>query len=329
MTKVMITGGAGYVGSHVNKVLNETGYETVVLDSLERGYLEFVRWGKVVVGRVGDANLVKSIIREHNITDIIHLASYAYVAESAQKPLSYWKNNLVEAITLFEAAAESGIKRIVFSSSCATYGEPKSIPINELHQQAPISPYGASKLAVEQVLKEIALASGIKCAILRYFNAAGAAPNAGIGERHIPETHLIPLVLEVAAGKRKMIDIFGTDYETHDGTCVRDYVHVGDLAQAHLLALRYLNSGGESESFNLGLGRGYSVMDIVNSCSKVTGKKIRTQPLPRRLGDATILVADARRSRSRLGWVPKYTEIDSIIETAWGWHQCEWSCDNV
>ena len=329
MTKVMITGGAGYVGAHVNKTLNENGYETVVLDSLERGYLEFVRWGTAFVGQVGDANLVRSIIREHNITDIIHLASYAYVAESVQKPLSYWKNNLVEAITLFEVAAKSGIKRIVFSSSCATYGEPKSIPISELHQQAPISPYGASKLAVEQVLREIALASGIKFAILRYFNAAGAAPNAGIGERHIPETHLIPLVLEVAAGKRKMIDIFGTDYETHDGTCVRDYVHVDDLAQAHLLALSYLSSGGESESFNLGLERGYSVMDVVNSCSSVTGKKIRTQPLPRRLGDAAILVADARRSRSQLGWVPKYTEIDSIIETAWDWHQCEWNCDNV
>ena len=322
---VLITGGAGYIGAHVNKYLFEKGYKTIVLDNLERGWRDLVQWGDFIEGSVGDTLLLDDIFSRYRITDVVHLAAFAYVGESVEKPLSYWANNFNESLALVEQCVKRGVKRLVFSSTCATYGQPDSIPIDEEHRQSPISPYGASKLAVEWMIRDVSVVTGLKYFILRYFNAAGADPEGQIGERHIPETHIVPLALRAAHTSPSKVTMFGTDYSTADGTGVRDYVHVTDLADAHVRALEHLAGGGASESCNLGSGQGFSVGEVIDSVERVTGKRLQRIPKPRRVGDSPVLIADIRKAQKILDWKPRYTDVDSIISTAWHWHQRDWN----
>ena len=251
----------------------------------------------------------------------MHFAAYAYVGESVSRPLDYYRNNVAQTLALLECMVEAGVKKLVFSSTCATYGVPEAVPITEEHPQRPINPYGASKLMVERILRDFETAYGLRSVALRYFNAAGADPSGAIGEMHDPETHLIPLILQVAAGERRAIEVFGTDYDTPDGTCIRDYIHVTDLAQAHVLALRHLENGGPSEAFNLGNGFGFSVMEVIRAAERVTGRRIAYDTAPRRAGDPAALVGSAAKARKLLGWTPQYVELETIIETAWRWHR--------
>ena len=320
MSKVLITGGAGYIGSHTNKALYLDGYDTLVLDNLVYGHSEFVKWGSLILGDLADREQLRLAFRHFDIQAVMHFAAFAYVSESMAKPNRYYHNNVINTLKLLDVMLEFGVKDIVFSSSCATYGIPQKLPISEYHPQNPVNPYGRTKLIMENILADYASAYGLRYVSLRYFNAAGADPETEIGEQHEPETHLIPLVLDAAKGRLDTIQIFGTDYETSDGTCIRDYIHVSDLAQAHVLALQHLQNTGKSKAFNLGNGSGFSVREVIECAKQVTCKEIPVQESPRRSGDPPILVADASRAISDLGWSPKYCNLKDIIDTAWKWH---------
>jgi UDP-arabinose 4-epimerase len=316
---VLVTGGAGYIGAHACKALARAGYMPVTYDNFVYGHRRSVKWGPLEEGDISDQARLEAVMRKYNPTAVMHFAAYAYVGESVEKPSKYYRNNVVGTLALLESMRSCGIDKLIFSSTCATYGMPEQIPIAEDHPQNPINPYGRSKLMIEWILKDFAAAYDLKYVSLRYFNAAGADPDAEIGEDHDPETHLIPLVLDAAAGKRAQIEIFGTDYDTPDGTCIRDYIHVTDLAVAHLLALEYLISGGDSDVFNLGNGNGFSVRAVIAAAKKITGCDIPFIESDRRSGDPPMLIGSSEKIKSTLGWQPVYTNPDVIIETAWRW----------
>ena len=322
-SKILVTGGAGYIGSHAALALQKKGYEVIILDNLVNGHrsiAEDVLQAKLIVGSVGDRPLLDKIFAEHKIGAVMHFAAYAYVGESVANPAKYYRNNVVETLVLLEAMLAARVNKLVFSSTCASYGIPQQIPITETHPQNPINPYGFTKLTVERMIQDFERAYGLNSVIFRYFNAAGAEPNGLLGENHEPETHLIPLVLLTALGKRKSIQILGTDYPTDDGTCIRDYIHVWDLAQAHVLGMDYLLERSRSDIFNLGNGGGFSVREIIRVSQKVTGKSIPIDECPRRPGDPAVLVGSGAKAKKILGWQPQYTELDRIIAHAWQWH---------
>lgn len=318
---VLVCGGAGYIGSHINKLLNQNGYETIVFDNLVYGHREAVKWGTFVKGDLSDEKDIESVFLNDQIDAVFHFAAYAYVGESVEQPEKYYYNNVANTLNLLKVMRRFGCKKIIFSSTCATYGEPESVPITEDQRQDPINPYGASKLMVERILRDYGKAYGLRFAALRYFNAAGADPAGEIGESHMPETHLIPLVLHAAAGRRKDIKVFGTDYDTPDGSCVRDYIHVMDLALAHFLALKYLECGGESDFFNLGNERGTSVFEVIRAVKEVTGRQFAVTDAGRRPGDPAVLVGSCEKAKRVLGWNPLYPNIEQIVAHAWRWHE--------
>lgn len=317
---ILVVGGAGYIGSHVNKMLNKRGYETVVYDNLVYGHKESVKWGVLEIGDLEDTNRLNEVFNKYRIDAVLHFAAYAYVGESVDNPSKYYRNNVSNTINLLDVMRTHNVKNIVFSSTCATYGVPKSVPITEDMLQNPINPYGATKLMVERILADYHNAYGINYCCLRYFNAAGADPECEIGESHSPETHLIPLILSAAAGDRDCIKVFGNDYDTSDGSCVRDYIHVTDLADAHLRALEYLEKGGESTCFNLGNCLGNSVIEVIEATKKVTGKDFKVIYDKRRAGDPPILVGSAAKAEEILGWKPQFGDIETIISHAWNWY---------
>jgi UDP-glucose 4-epimerase len=318
--KVLLTGGAGYVGSHAAKMLAGGGHEIWVFDNLSEGHRAAVPEGRLIEGELMDRPLLESVLREHEIDAVMHFAAATYVGVSVTNPAEYYQNNIVGTLSLLEAMRAVGVNRIVFSSTCATYGVPEVVPITEAEKQVPISPYGFTKLAIEHALADYSHAYGLGYAALRYFNASGAAEDGTIGEDHEPETHLIPLVLQVALGQRENIKIFGDDYPTADGTCIRDYIHVDDLATAHMAALEQLETGSQLK-MNLGRGQGASVKEVIDAARKVTGYAIPAEIVARREGDPPELVADASLAREVLGWQPQHTDIESVVASAWGWHQ--------
>ena len=317
--RILVTGGAGYIGSHTVKHLLAHGHDVLVVDNLAMGHRQAVPADKLVVADLKDSDHIDHLLVVNRIEAVIHFAADAAVGESVVDPAKYYLNNLSNSLNLLERVRRNGITRFVFSSTCATYGIPRDVPITEETPQAPINPYGNTKLAFEKMLADYAPAYGIGYAALRYFNASGASADGSIGEDHTPETHLIPLVLQVALGQRPHISIFGTDYPTPDGTCVRDYIHVEDLASAHRLAIEKVQPG-QGMTFNVGIGRGYSVREVIRTAEDVTGKTIPVQEGPRRIGDPPALIASADKIRRELGWTPHYTELQPIIETAWNWH---------
>ena len=317
---VLVTGGAGYIGSVTVELLRSRGDDVVILDNLVYGHREAVFPDTpLYVGNIGDADLVQKIVREHKVDACVHFAAFAYVGESVEKPAIYYGNNVVQGVAFLDALIASGVKQIVFSSTCATYGEPKQLPLDETHPQQPTNPYGASKLFMERIMKDYDTAYGLRFVALRYFNASGASKLRG--EDHEPETHLIPLVIAAARGRKEHISVFGNDYGTLDGTCVRDYIHVEDLGRAHLAALDYLKADGESTAINLGNGTGYSVLEVVEAAREVTGLEINVVFEPRRAGDPSHLVANANKAREVLGWEPKIPSLKEIIASAWNWHK--------
>jgi len=317
---VLVAGGAGYIGSHACKALARAGYTPVTYDSLVYGHREAVRWGPFVEGDLADKPRLIAAMREHGAEAVMHFAAFTYVGESVQKPQLYFRNNVVNTLTLLDAMLEAGVRHIVFSSTCATYGTPEKVPMDESTPQRPVNPYGETKLMIERALHWYGGAYGITSASLRYFNAAGADPDGETGEEHNPETHLIPLVLDAALGRRPYIDIYGTDYPSPDGTAIRDYIHVQDLADAHVRAIAYLQKGGDSIALNLGTGHGYTVREVIEAAERVTGRPVPRREVARRAGDPPALVADARRAREVLGWQPTMSDLDTIIGTAWAWH---------
>ncbi|MDQ3657854.1 MAG: UDP-glucose 4-epimerase GalE [Chloroflexota bacterium] len=317
---ILVVGGAGYIGSHTTKALAAQGMTPIVLDNLSTGHAGMVRWGPLVRGDAGDRPVLRRILLDYEIDGIIHFAASAYVGESMDHPRRYFQNNVVNSLTLLEEALDVGIKRIVFSSSCATYGVPSTLPIAENHPQCPVNPYGESKLFIERALRAFETAYGLDWVALRYFNAAGADPGNEIGERHDPETHLIPLAIATALGDRTALDVYGSDYATIDGTPVRDFVHVSDLAVAHVRALQYLLNGGPSIALNLGTGRGHTVREVVSAVEEIGGRPVPLRMMARRPGDPPALVADATLARHTLGWKPVYPDLKRIIGTAWAWH---------
>ena len=316
---ILITGGAGYIGSVTAELLRARGERVVVLDNLSRGHRDAVA-PEVPFhqGDIGNRELITRVVQEHEIDACIHFAAFAYVGESVSSPALYYENNVEQGIRLLGALVEAGVRRIVFSSTCATYGEPQRIPIDEQHPQLPTNPYGWSKLFIERIMSDYDRSHGLKFVALRYFNAAGATPERG--ERHDPETHLIPLVIKAAQGELEHLTVFGNDYPTKDGTCVRDYIHVSDLAQAHALSLDYLRAGNPSTAINLGNGKGYSVLEVVAAAREVTGQEIAIDMQGRRAGDPSHLVADAAKAGALLGWKPQRPELAEIISSAWKWH---------
>ncbi len=320
MTVVLVTGGAGYVGSHACKALAFAGYTPVTYDSLERGHDWAVKWGPLEEGDLCDGARLAEVIANHRPAAVMHFAAYAYVDESMSEPAKYYRNNVLGTLTLLETMREFEVDFIAFSSSCAIYGVPTSVPVSEDHAQDPVNPYGAGKLMVERMLRDFGAAYDLRSVSLRYFNAAGADPDGEIGEAHEPEHHLIPLVLDAALGRRPGISVFGDNYATADGTCIRDYVHVTDLAEAHVLALKFLLAGGNSGSFNLGNGRGHSVMEVIEAARRVTGREIAVTVGPRRPGDPPVLVAENSEARKLLGWSPQRKELETQIADAWRWH---------
>jgi UDP-arabinose 4-epimerase len=317
---VLVTGGAGYIGSQTCKALARVGLLPVVLDNLSHGHRAAVRWGPLVEGDIRDRGLVERAIREYHVDAVIHLAGNAYVGESMRDPGKYFSNNAAGSFSLLEAAQACGVGRVVFSSSCATYGVPESLPIDDAHAQRPINPYGESKLFVERALHWYHVAHGLRSISLRYFNAAGADLDGELGEEHDPETHLIPLAIGAALGTRPPLQIYGTDYRTPDGTAVRDYVHVADLADAHVRALEYLDAGGASTALNLGTGFGHSVREVVAAVERVARRALPHCEAARRPGDPATLVAAAGRSKDLLGWAPRHSGLETIIATAWRWY---------
>jgi len=317
---VLVAGGAGYIGSHTCKMLVRAGREPVVLDNMSTGHDWAVKFGPLYVGDIEDSALVRKIVADHQITDVIHFAAKIMVGESYLDPGKYFRENVGKTIRLLDAIIGAGVQRIVFSSTAAVYGDPTVVPIVETESWKPVNPYGDAKLFVERMLHWYGLAHGLKSVALRYFNAAGADPDGELGEMHDPETHLIPLAFEAVMGKR-VLDLYGTDYPTPDGTCVRDYVHVNDLATAHILSLDYLREGGESTALNLGTGVGQSVRDVLQAVSAVTGLEVPHKVQPRRAGDPPELVADPSKAKKVLGWTAEYRDLNRIVETAWAWLQ--------
>ncbi|MFC0211827.1 UDP-glucose 4-epimerase GalE [Paenibacillus chartarius] len=318
---IMVTGGAGYIGSHTVAELLARGEEVVVVDNLYQGHKAAVLGGKLYVGDLRDGEFMDTVFRENEIDAIIHFAANSLVGESMTNPAKYYHNNVYGTLCLLEKMNQYGVKRIVFSSTAATYGEPENVPILESDRTLPTNAYGETKLAMEKMMRWFDTAHGIKYVSLRYFNAAGAHESGKIGEDHLPETHLVPLILQVPLGQRAHISVFGDDYPTEDGTCIRDYIHVSDLADAHVLAVEKLRHGGDSDIFNLGNGTGYSVKQVIDAARKVTGHAIPAVMEPRRAGDPAVLVASSERARVELGWKPSRTSLEQIIESAWAWHK--------
>lgn len=317
---ILVTGGAGYIGAHACKALARAGYSPVVYDNLVHGHREAVRWGPLIEADLADESRLKAVFQSFDVAAVIHFAAFAYVGESMADPRSYFHNNVMNTLRLLDAMLGAGVRRIVFSSTCATYGMPDSMPITESAPQRPVNPYGESKLMIERVLHWYGQAYGLDYAALRYFNAAGADPEGEIGEDHTPETHLIPLILDAALGRRPEIGIFGTDYQTPDGTAVRDYIHVQDLAEAHLRAVEHLLAGGGSLAVNLGTGIGHSVREVIAMAERVTGRPIPCRESPRRHGDPPVLVADPSLAAERLSWRASCSDLETILGTAWAWH---------
>lgn len=318
---ILICGGAGYIGSHVNKQLNEAGYATIVFDNLIYGHAKAVKWGTFVKGDLNSISDLEKVFQTYDIEAVFHFAAYAYVGESVFEPEKYYINNVANTLNLLYIMRKYGCNKIIFSSTCATYGEPKKIPIVEEMSQSPINPYGRSKLMIEHILSDYQRAYGLQFVALRYFNAAGADPDGEIGESHVPETHLIPLILAAANGEKDCINVYGNDYNTRDGSCLRDYIHVMDIASAHILALHYLEKGNEGGFFNLGNEIGTSVMEVINCVKCVTGRNFNVVMMPRREGDPAALIGSSQRARKVLGWKPQYTKIEIIVEHAWKWFQ--------
>jgi len=317
---VLVTGGAGYIGSVTCKALAQAGYSPVVYDNLSRGHLWAVKWGPLEEHDLKDRQAICTAFQTYNPVAVLHFAAYAYVGESMSAPELYFQNNVVNSLTLLECMKECGVGTIVFSSSCATYGLPHEVPITESHPQNPINPYGETKRAVERALTWYGAAYDLKWAALRYFNAAGADPDGEVGEDHSPETHLIPLAIEAALGQRSHVEVYGTEYPTPDGTAIRDYIHVTDLADAHVRALDYLLQGGESRAFNLGTGRGYSVREVISAVERETDAEAISRMAERREGDPPELVADARDAHAILRWQPQYSNLNTIVRSAVDWH---------
>jgi UDP-glucose 4-epimerase len=318
---VLVVGGAGYIGSHMVRRLQRAGYVPIVLDNLSQGQRDAVGTAQLIVGELGDSSVADVIFQAWPIAAVMHFASFIQVGESLEKPAAYYANNVSNTVTLLQAMVRHGVGCFIFSSTAAIFGNPVYVPIDEQHPRLPINPYGRSKLMVEQVLQDFESAYGLRSCCLRYFNAAGADPEGGLGECHEPETHLIPLVLQAASGRRPAVTVFGRDYDTPDRTCIRDYIHVNDLADAHLLALEALLSGADSMRFNLGNGAGYSINEVIETARRVTGRAIAVRDGPRRPGDPARLVADASAARATLGWTPKLAGLDTIIGHAWTWEQ--------
>jgi len=318
---ILVTGGAGYIGSHFVKFLKNHNKEILVIDNLSRGHRESIPDG---VGfecvDLLDSEKLRKVIKKYPVEAVVHFAAFAYVGESVENPGLYYSNNVIGSINLIRAVNEIGVKKFVFSSTCSVYGNPESIPISETESTKPINPYAKTKLTIENVLQDFSLYHGLNYVALRYFNAAGADPDGQIGESHNPEPHLIPIVLNTALGKREKVLVFGNDYNTPDGTCIRDYIHINDLASAHLKALNFLEANNKSEVINLGTGEGNSVLQIIQSAEKVTGRKINYQIVERRPGDPDILVADNKKAKQNLDWQPKFG-LQEIIQTAWNWHK--------
>jgi UDP-glucose-4-epimerase GalE len=317
---VLVTGGAGYIGSHAAKALKRAGYRPVVYDSFVAGHHGAVRYGELVEGDINDVAAVRRALREHGIGSVMHFAAFLDVGESVGHPVKYYRNNVGGALAVIEAMVAESLTYLVFSSTCATYGEPVETPISETHPQRPINSYGESKLAVERALPHVERAHGIRWVVLRYFNAAGADPDGEIGEDHAPEIHLIPRAIEAATGGRAL-QVFGDDYPTPDGTCLRDYVHVTDLADAHVRALEALVETGRSNVYNLATGRPHSVREVIDTVQRVCGRQVPWTLAPRRAGDPAILYAAAQKARAELHWTPRFSELDDIVGTAWAWHR--------
>lgn len=320
-THILVVGGAGYVGSHMVKRLRQAGYQPVVLDNLSQGRREAVGEAPLIVADLHDQGALDVLFQAYPVRAVMHFASFIQVGESVQHPARYYENNVSNTLALLEMMVRHGVGQFIFSSTAAIFGDPRYVPIDERHPAAPINPYGQSKLMVEQMLDDFGRAYDLRSICLRYFNAAGADPDNELGECHEPETHLIPLVLQAASGRRAQITIYGEDYATPDGTCLRDYIHVQDLCDAHLLALQALAGGAPSARYNLGNGNGYSIRDVIAAAERVTGRRIPVASGPRRDGDPARLVADATRARSELGWQPRYADLDAIIAHAWAWEQ--------
>ncbi|TNJ64806.1 UDP-glucose 4-epimerase GalE [Paenibacillus hemerocallicola] len=318
---VLVTGGAGYIGSHTCKRLEKEGYLPVVYDHLSTGHADFVKWGPLEQGDILDSDRLTRVLAKYNPAAVIHFAASAYVGESVSDPSSYYRNNVTGTLSLLQAMRSAEIGNIVFSSSCAVYGISSENTIKEEHPLVPVNPYGRTKSIVEHMLRDFAYAYGIRTVSLRYFNAAGADPDGEIGEHHDPETHLIPLLLDVAAGRVDHVDIYGNDYSSEDGTCVRDYVHVSDLADAHVMAMDKLMSGISSPCYNLGSGQGHTVLQLVRAVERVTGAKVTVRPTPRRVGDPPRLVCDPSRALAELGWKPKHSSLEEMLKHAWLWHR--------
>jgi len=319
MTSILVTGGAGYIGSHTAKLLAQSGYQPICFDNLSTGRAEAVRYGPLIEADLADERAIRRTLRDYDVQSVVHFAASAYVGESIQDPRKYLANNVVNGLNLLNAMIDEGVRSLVFSSSCAIYGIPGTVPITESAPQKPINPYGESKVIFERSLHWYAEAYGLRWCALRYFNAAGADPDGELGEVHDPETHLIPLVMQAALGSGPCVSVFGTDYDTPDGTAIRDYVHVTDLARAHVAAIDYLKQGGASTAVNLGTGEGYSVREIIRGIQRVAKVTPPVQDCPRRPGDPAVLVADASKARSLLAWEPRYSGLDQILETAWKW----------
>ena len=318
--RVLVTGGAGYIGSHTAKALARAGHEPVVLDNLSFGHRWAVKWGDLLEQDLNNTDMLPRFLEKERVDAVLHFAAWLLVGESVHEPRKYFWNNVVNTLRLLDAMSDAGVKRIVFSSSCAVYGNPQNVPMGEDHPKEPVNPYGETKLAMERALKWYGGAYGLKWVALRYFNAAGADPDGELGESHDPEVHLIPLAIMAALGQRPYVEIYGTDYPTPDGTAIRDYVHVTDLADAHLRALDYLVAGGESRALNLGTGQGHSVREVIDAVGKFSSRPVPSREGPRRAGDPAVLVADAALAGKTLGWKPQHSKLETIIQDAWKWH---------
>ncbi|MBI4806090.1 MAG: UDP-glucose 4-epimerase GalE [Desulfovibrio sp.] len=318
---ILVTGGAGYIGSHTCKALKQAGYQPITFDNMVYGHEWAVKWGPLIKGDILDGEMLDTVFKKYEPQAVLHFAAFAYVGESVADPEKYYRNNVMGTLSLLSAMRRAKCKNIVFSSTCATYGVPNELPLREDHPQKPINPYGWTKLMMEQTLSDFDTAYGVRYAALRYFNAAGADPDCEIGEEHDPETHLIPLVIKATQGRRGHVEIFGTDYDTPDGTCIRDYIHVADLAVAHIQALEYLQSKDQSLVVNLGTGNGQTVREVIRAVEKVSGKVTPVKEGPRRPGDPPGLYAYADKAYKLLGWKPQYGDIETIVGTAWKWHE--------
>lgn len=317
--KILVVGGAGYIGSHIVRMLFDSGHEAVVLDNLVSGHRDAVPLGEFIHGDIADAVALADLFAAHKFDGVMHFASHIQVGESVLDPAKYYRNNVVNTLNLLDAMVAHDVRRLVFSSTASIFGEPRYTPVDEAHPKAPINPYGRSKLMAEEMLEDYDRAYGMRSICLRYFNAAGAHPDGSLGERHDPETHLIPLILQAATGRREAVSVYGRDYPTADGTCIRDYIHIMDLCKAHLLALEHLTEGCESAAYNLGNGNGFSVQQVIDAARRVTGRPFKVLDAPRRAGDAAVLVADSTLAKQKLGWAPQYSDLETIIRHAWRW----------